>query len=114
MVVFLGEGYALRRGVVCLCPGCPEGGGGGEKVPLAGFVPLAGKTITTLPTITAWTVTGDYGANDNIVNILLKSIKIYCTLILWAAGYQIHFRREGYLNLLPPLNELFKSSTDWS
>jgi hypothetical protein len=28
MVVFLGEGYALWRGVVGLCPGCPEGGGG--------------------------------------------------------------------------------------
>jgi hypothetical protein len=31
MVVFLGEGYALWRGVVGLCPGCPDGGGGGGK-----------------------------------------------------------------------------------
>ena len=27
MVVFLGKGSALWRGVVGLCPGCPEGGG---------------------------------------------------------------------------------------
>jgi len=26
MVVFLGKGSALWRGVVGLCPGCPEGG----------------------------------------------------------------------------------------
>ncbi len=30
MVVFLGKGYALWRGVVGPCPGCPEGGGGEE------------------------------------------------------------------------------------
>jgi hypothetical protein len=32
MVVFLGEGYALWRGVVGLCPACPDGGGGEERV----------------------------------------------------------------------------------
>jgi len=26
MVVFLGEGASLWRGVLGLCPGCPEGG----------------------------------------------------------------------------------------
>jgi hypothetical protein len=31
MVVFLGNGYALWRGVVGPCPGCPEWGGGGGK-----------------------------------------------------------------------------------
>jgi hypothetical protein len=31
MVVFLGKGYALWRGVVGPCPGCPEGGGGRGK-----------------------------------------------------------------------------------
>jgi hypothetical protein len=31
MVVFLGEGYAVWRGVVGLCPGCPDGGGGGGE-----------------------------------------------------------------------------------
>jgi hypothetical protein len=30
MVVFLGKGCALWRGVVGPCPGCPEGGGGGK------------------------------------------------------------------------------------
>jgi hypothetical protein len=30
MVVFLGKGYALWRGVVGPCPGCPEGGKGGR------------------------------------------------------------------------------------
>jgi hypothetical protein len=30
MVVFLGEGYALWRGVVGLCTGCPDGWGRGE------------------------------------------------------------------------------------
>jgi hypothetical protein len=32
MVVFLGKGYALWRGVVGPCPGCPERGGGGKGV----------------------------------------------------------------------------------
>ncbi len=31
MVVFLGKGYALWRGVVGPCPGCPEGGGEGRR-----------------------------------------------------------------------------------
>jgi hypothetical protein len=31
MAVFLGKGYALWRGVVGPCPGCPEGGGEGGR-----------------------------------------------------------------------------------
>jgi hypothetical protein len=31
MVVFLGEGYALWRGLVGLCPACPDGGGEGGR-----------------------------------------------------------------------------------
>jgi hypothetical protein len=31
MVVFLGEGYVLWRGVVGLCPACPDGGGEGRR-----------------------------------------------------------------------------------
>jgi hypothetical protein len=32
--------------------------------------------------------------------------------LFWAAGCQIDFHQEGYLNLKPPLNALFNSRPD--
>jgi hypothetical protein len=46
MVVFLGKGYALWRGVVGPCPGCPEGGEGGKEVVLCPLSPVfPGKRV---------------------------------------------------------------------
>jgi hypothetical protein len=48
MVVSLGEGYALWRGVVGLCPGCPDGGGergGGGYAPCPLSPVLPGKRV---------------------------------------------------------------------
>jgi hypothetical protein len=39
-------------------------------------------------------------------------LSIFFVWLFWAAGCQIDFRQEGYLNLSPPLNALFYSSPD--
>jgi hypothetical protein len=46
MVVLLGKGSALWRGVVGLCPGCPEEGGkgwGGPVAPSICHLPKGGR-----------------------------------------------------------------------
>jgi hypothetical protein len=36
-------------------------------------------------------------------------LSIFFAWLFWAAGCQIDFCQEGYLNLLPPFNALFNS-----
>jgi hypothetical protein len=51
MIVFLGKGYALWRGVVGPCPGFPEGGEGGRGLhPVPCHLSFPGKRVGNLCT----------------------------------------------------------------